>query len=268
MTSETGDAFEKLMEIMGKLRGPDGCPWDRQQTHESLKKYLLEETYETIEAIDSGDMGELCGELGDLMLQIAFHAQLAKERGDFEIRDSLDSINQKLLRRHPHVFGEAEVACAEEVAHQWDRIKMDEKGMETRASIVDGVPKTLPALARAIEVSKRAARAGFEWPSLDAVFAKLEEEVGELREELHVQDTKRIAEEIGDLLFTIVNVARWTKVDPEDALRTMIERFNSRFVQIEEAAHASGRSLEDLSIEEMDAVWDRAKQEGQGAHEE
>ena len=259
--SETGQAFEKLVEIMERLRGPEGCPWDREQTHESLKKYLLEETYETLEAIDSGDMSELCSELGDLMLQIAFHAQLAKERGNFDIEDSLDRINEKLLRRHPHVFGDAEVACAEEVLHQWDRIKMDEKGFERRASILDGVPKILPALARAMEVSKRAARAGFEWPSLDAVFAKQEEEVGELKDELHQGDTKRIAEEIGDLLFTIVNVARWTKVDPEDALRTMIERFTSRFVQIEEAAHAGGRSLEDLSMQEMDAVWDRAKQE-------
>ena len=259
--SETGQAFEKLIEIMARLRGPEGCPWDREQTHASLKEYLLEETYETIEAIDSGDMDELCAELGDLMLQIAFHAQLAKERGDFEIHDSLNSINEKLLRRHPHVFGEAEVACAEEVAHQWDRIKMDEKGFESRASILDGVPKTLPALARAMEISKRAARAGFEWPSLDAVFAKIEEEVGELKDEIHQRDTTRIAEEIGDLLFTIVNVARWTKVDPEDALRTMIERFASRFVQIEQAAHAAGRSLEDLTLEEMDAVWDRAKQE-------
>lgn len=261
MASETGQAFEKLIEIMTRLRRPDGCPWDRQQTHESLKKYLLEETYETLEAIDSGDMSDLCEELGDLMLQIAFHAQLAKERGDFEIKDSLDNINEKLLRRHPHVFGEADVASAEEVIHQWDRIKMGEKGMEGRSSVLDGVPKTLPALARAMEVSKRAARAGFEWPRLDAVFAKLEEEVGELKDEISDRDTTRIAEEIGDLLFTIVNVARWTKVDPEDALRTMIERFTSRFVQIEEAAHASGRSLEDLSIEEMDAVWDRAKQE-------
>lgn len=257
--SDTGSAFEKLIEIMATLRGPDGCPWDREQTHESLKKYLLEETYETIEAIDSGDMNELCGELGDLMLQIAFHAQLANERGDFEIKDSLDNINEKLLRRHPHVFGEADVASAEEVINQWDRIKMGEKGMESRSSVLDGVPKTLPALARAMEVSKRAARAGFEWPGLDAVFAKMEEEVGELKDELRDRDTTRIAEEIGDLLFTIVNVARWTKVDPEDALRTMIERFASRFVKIEEAAHASGRSLEDLSIEEMDAVWDRAK---------
>jgi len=260
--SETGQAFEKLIEIMASLRGPEGCPWDREQTHESLKKYLLEETYEAIEAIDCGDMNELCGELGDLMLQIAFHAQLAKERGDFEIKDSLESINEKLLRRHPHVFGEAEVACAEEVAHQWDRIKMDEKGAESRSSILDGVPKTLPALARAMEISKRAARAGFEWPSLDAVFAKLEEEVGELKDELHEQHATRVAEEIGDLLFTIVNVARWTRVDPEDALRIMIERFSSRFVQIEEAARAGGRSLEDLTIEEMDAVWDRAKKEG------
>jgi len=260
--SKAGDEFARLIEIMERLRGPDGCPWDRQQTHESLKKYLLEETYETLEAIDSGDMSELCGELGDLMLQLAFHAQLAKERGDFDISDSLTNINEKLLRRHPHVFGETEVAGAEEVLHNWDQIKLREKGMETRASILDGVPKTLPALARAMEISKRAARAGFEWPNLEAVFAKLEEEVSELRDEIYTGDTQRTAEEIGDLLFTIVNVARWTKVDPEDALRIMIERFNSRFVQIEEAARASGRSLDDLSLEEMDAVWDRAKQEG------
>lgn len=258
---ETGQAFEKLVEIMARLRGDDGCPWDRQQTHESLKRYLLEETYETLDAIDSGDKKELCAELGDLMLQIVFHAQLAGEQGQFDIRDSLDSINEKLFRRHPHVFGEAEVASAQEVLHRWQEIKAGEKGLEERASVLDGVPKTLPALARATEISKRAAGEGFEWPSLGAVVEKLEEEVGELKDELHRGDQERIAEEIGDLLFTIVNVARWTKVDPEDALRTMVRRFIARFTQIEEAARAEGRPLQQMTIEEMDAVWDRAKQE-------
>jgi tetrapyrrole methylase family protein/MazG family protein len=261
--SETGEKFERFVEIMARLRSPEGCPWDRQQTHRSLKKYVIEETYEVVDAIDAGDAEDLCGELGDLMLQILFHAQLAKEEGVFDIEDVLDGISTKLIRRHPHVFGQTEVAGAEEVLHNWDQIKMQEKGMETRASILDGVPKTLPALARAMEISKRAARAGFEWPNLEAVFAKLEEEVSELREEIYTGDDKRIAEEIGDLLFTIVNVARWMKVDPEDALRAMTMRFASRFRQIEEAAREAGRPLEEMTIEEMDAVWDRAKEEQQ-----
>ena len=258
--SETGKAFEKLVEIMARLRSESGCPWDRQQTHESLKKYLLEETYETIDAIDSGDMDELRAELGDLMLQILFHAQLARERGQFDIKDSIENITEKLLRRHPHVFGEAEVASAEEVLHRWDEIKSGEQGFEKRVSILDGVPKTLPALARAMEMSKRAASAGFEWPDLDAVIEKLKEEIREFEEEAHTGDRERIAQEIGDLLFAVVNVARWTGVDPEDALRDMTKRFAARFSRIEEAARASGRLLEEMTIQEMDAVWDRAKQ--------
>jgi len=259
--SEIGKAFEKLVEIMARLRSESGCPWDRQQTHESLKKYLLEETYETIDAIDAGDMDELRAELGDLMLQILFHAQLASERGQFDIKDSIESITEKLLRRHPHVFGEAKVASAEEVLHRWDEIKSGEQGFEKRISILDGVPKTLPALARAMDMSKRAARAGFEWPGLDAVIEKLKEEARELEEEARAGDRERVAQEIGDLLFTVVNVARWTGVDPEDALSAMTRRFATRFSQIEETARASGRPLEEMTIQEMDAVWDRAKQE-------
>ena len=260
MMSDTGKAFEKLVEIIARLRSEDGCPWDRQQTHESLKGNLLEETYEVMDAIDSGDMAELRAELGDLMMQIVFHAQLADERGDFDIKDAMESIAEKLLRRHPHVFGEAEVASAEEVLHRWEEIKAGEKGFEKRVSILDGVPKTLPALARAMEISKRAVKAGFEWPNLDAVVEKLQEEVGELKDELRQGDRERIAEEIGDVLFTIVNVARWMKVDPEDALRAMTKRFADRFKQIEEAARAGGRPLQEMTLQEMDAVWDRAKQ--------
>lgn len=259
--NQPGKEFEKLVEIIARLRAPDGCPWDREQTSDSIKPNLLEETYEVLEAIDSRDMPELCSELGDLMMQAVFHAQFASERGDFDIEDSLRSINEKLIRRHPHVFGETQVAGSDDVLHNWEEIKRTEKGYEKRTSVLDGVPKAMPALARAMEISKKAAKAGFEWPNIGAVVDKMEEEVGELKHELAAGDRTRIFEEIGDLLFTVVNVARWCKVDPEDALRVMIERFSARFRRIEDAARESGRSIEDMTIQEMDAVWDRVKQE-------
>jgi tetrapyrrole methylase family protein / MazG family protein len=255
----TGKDFERLVDIMSRLRSPEGCPWDREQTYQTLKSYLIEETYEAVDAIDSGDMDELRGELGDLLLQILFHAQLATEQGIFDIDDVIEGISSKLIRRHPHVFGDAKVACAEEVLHRWEQIKSGEKGYEHRTSILDGVPNALPALARAMDISKRAARSGFEWPNLDAVVDKLDEEVHELKQELKEGKLERISDEIGDLLFTVVNVARWTKVDPEDALRAMTKRFAARFRQIEEAARESGRSIEEMSIEEMDALWELAK---------
>lgn len=259
--SGIGKDFEELVDIMSRLRGPGGCPWDREQTHESLKKYVIEETYEVVDAIDSGDMDELRDELGDLLLQVLFHAELAKEQGIFDIDDVIEGISSKLIRRHPHVFGDASVKCADEVLHRWEQIKLGEKGYEKRTSALDGVPSTLPALSRAMKISKKAAKTGFEWPNLDAVVDKLEEEVAELKHELHTGSTERIAEEIGDLLFTVVNVARWTKVDPEDALRAMTKRFADRFRCIEEAARESSRPIESMTIEEMDAIWDRAKQE-------
>ncbi len=263
MNSETGKSFEELVAIMSRLRGPDGCPWDREQTHETIKKDLIEEAYETIDAIDSGDSHELKGELGDMLLQVVFHSQLAAEHGDFDIKDVIDGINAKLIRRHPHVFGTTEVSCADEVVTRWEEIKSTEKGHENRTSALDGVPIHLPALARAMKISKKAARVGFEWPNMDAVVDKLDEEVDELKHELRTGNKERISDEIGDLLFTVVNIARWNKVDPEDALRTMTKRFSQRFRYIEDAARASGRSIEEMSIEEMDAVWDRAKQEKQ-----
>lgn len=259
--SQPGKEFDRLVEIIARLRGPDGCPWDREQTSESIKPNLLEEAYEVLEAIDNADMPELCSELGDFMMQAVFHAQFAAERGDFTIEDSLRSINEKLIRRHPHVFGETQVAGSDEVLHNWEEIKRTEKGYEKRTSVLDGVPSAMPALARAMEISKKAAKAGFEWPNIEAVVDKMEEEVGELKQELAAGDRTRIFEEIGDLLFTVVNVARWSKVDPEDALRVMIARFSARFRRIEDAARESGRSVEDMTIQEMDAVWDRVKQE-------
>lgn len=260
--TQPGKEFERLVEIIARLRGADGCPWDREQTSESIKPNLLEETYEVLEAIDDRDMGGLRSELGDLMMQAVFHAQFAAERGDFDIEDSLRSINEKLIRRHPHVFGEVEVAGSDEVLHNWEEIKRTEKGNENRTSMLDGVPKAMPALARAMEISKKAAKAGFEWPDLDAVVAKTEEELGELKAELASGDRGRAFDEIGDLLFTVVNIARWTGVDAEDALRVMIARFSERFRRMEQASRDANRRIEDLSIEEMDAVWDRVKREG------
>jgi len=261
MSKSAGQAFEKLVDIIARLRSEGGCPWDREQTHESLKRYLVEEAYEVIDAVDAGDMDELRRELGDLLIQVLFHAQLADENDIFDIEDSINDISEKLIRRHPHVFGKTSVAGIEEVLHRWEEIKAAEPASKDRASVLDGIPRTLPALARAMAVSKRAAAAGFEWPSLAAVVEKLEEEVGELKEELAAGDRERITHEVGDLLFTVVNVARWTKVDAEDALRTMIKRFTARFRQVEEAARESGRPLEEMTIHEMDAVWDHAKQE-------
>lgn len=258
---DLGDAFEQLVGIMETLRGPSGCPWDREQTHDSLKKYLVEETCEVIDAIDDKDPNELRSELGDLLLQIVFHAQLAREERVFDIGDVVRGISSKLVRRHPHVFGESQVASAEEVLHRWEEIKAGEKGFEHRTSVLDGVPRSLPALLRALEISRRAVSVGFEWPNLGAVVEKLDEEVHELKYELEHGHTDRAAEEIGDLLFTLVNIARWLGVNPEDSLRHMIDRFTKRFKRIEEAARESGRRLEDMTIEEMDAVWNQAKEE-------
>lgn len=261
MNTETGKSFENLVDIVAKLRAPGGCPWDREQTHDSLKKCLIEETYEVVDALDVHDMNELRGELGDLLLQIVFHAELANETRTFDIKDVIDGISEKLVRRHPHVFGDTSVKDAEEVVVRWEQIKSGEKGFEHRKSVLDGVPNTLPALSRAMKISKRAAKVGFEWPSVNEVFEKMDEEIAELRHEVEHGTPERAAEEIGDLLFTVVNIARWSDVDPEDALREMTKRFSHRFRKIEEAAESQDRSVEDMTIEEMDAVWNKAKQE-------
>jgi len=253
--------LDELAHTVDRLLGPGGCPWDQAQTHETLKKHLIEEAYEVLDAIDSGSPEKLREELGDLLLQPMMHAQIRKLRtGEFDIDAVAQEINEKLVRRHPHVFGDVDVADADEVLRNWDRIKQQEKGPsdEGPKSILAGVPKAMPSLLRAHEVSKRAVRVGFEWPDVDAVFDKMREEEAELREAIAGGDQDDIASEIGDLLFTIVNVARWAKVEPEEALRTMVDRFTRRFMTME---RLSVKELRDLSPEEWDELWNRAKAE-------
>jgi len=249
--------YADFIRVIARLRAPDGCPWDRQQTHASLKRYLLEETYEALEAIDAGDAERLCDELGDVLLQIALHAQIAAEAGDFTERDVVDRITEKMIRRHPHVFGDVDVADADEVLRNWEAIKRGES--PERQSLLDGVPASLPALLRASDLSRRAAKVGFDWPSLAEVWAKACEELAELEAELPAGDASRRAEELGDVLFTLVNVARWTEVDPEDALRQAAARFERRFREVERLAAAERHDLRALDLAALDALWVRAK---------
>jgi tetrapyrrole methylase family protein/MazG family protein len=245
----------QLVQVTDRLLGPGGCPWDQAQTHESLKKYLLEETYEVLEAIDSGSDEKLREELGDLVLQPVMHAQMKKLAGGFDIDDVANAIVLKLVRRHPHVFGDVTAADADEVLKNWDRIKKIEKGDEP-SSILAGVPKGMASLLRAHEISKRAARSGFEWPDIEAVFDKLHEEEAELREAIASGDQKHVESEIGDLLFTAVNVARWAGVEPEEALRKMLDRFSKRFASMEAS---TDQPLNELSPEAWDDLWEKAK---------
>ncbi len=256
-----------LAGLMAKLRSPGGCPWDREQTHDSLRKYFIEETYEVIEAIESGDPDWLGEELGDVLLQVVFHAQLATEEGVFTLDDVIEKIVSKLVRRHPHVFGTVNVADSTEVLRNWDVIKKAEKAKNTvdrRESLLDGVPQSLPALMRAMEISKRAVKVGFEWDSFADVLAKFDEEAAELKVELaNSSDKNKIAAELGDLLFTLVQIARWQKIDPEDALRQMLKRFTTRFQHIERRAAEQNRTMTDMTLTEMDTLWDEAKRREQ-----
>lgn len=252
---EHADPLRRLVEIVDRLLGPGGCPWDQAQTHESLKRHLLEEAYEVLDAIDSGSRDKLKEELGDLLLQPIMHAQMQKLQGGFDISDVAESINDKLVRRHPHVFGDVDAADADEVLRNWDRIKQSEKGGEPE-SVLAGVPTGMASLLRAYEVSKRAARSGFEWTDIESVFEKLHEEETELREALSSQDKKRIEEEIGDLLFTAVNISRWAGVEPEEALRKMLNRFTERFQSMEAT---SAKPLGELTADEWDELWESAK---------
>ncbi|MCL5283132.1 MAG: nucleoside triphosphate pyrophosphohydrolase [Armatimonadetes bacterium] len=256
-------SFADLVEIMARLRGEGGCPWDRQQTHQTLRRYLIEEAYEVIEAIDRIEMESLCEELGDLLLQPIFQAQLASEEGYFDIDDVIEAITVKLLNRHPHVFGDVKVESAEHVLRNWEQIKRAEKGENWRPSALDGVPKDLPALMKALEISKKAARVGFDWPDRDSVLVKLDEEVAELKEAIINDNHEAVEWEVGDLLFTIVNLARWSRIDPEDALRTMVGRFERRFRGMENDAQERGINLSDLGPEKLDELWEMVKaQEG------
>lgn len=256
--------FERLREIVDILRSPEGCPWDREQTHASLRQHLIEETYEVLETIDDDDPDAMCEELGDLMLQVMLHAQIEAEAGMFDVHDVIETLNEKLLRRHPHVFGETAANNAEEALANWQQIKRAEKldkGIDPdRASALDGVPRDLPGLLKAWKLQKKAAKVGFDWERIEDVFAKIEEEIGELRVAAGEQATPEEREdELGDVLFAVVNAARWLGVDPDAALARTNRKFVRRFGYIEERLQAEGRTPEQSDLQEMERYWQEAK---------
>jgi MazG family protein len=256
-----GEKFERLVEIIARLRGEGGCPWDREQTFDSIKPYTLEETYEVLDAIDRRDWRALAEELGDLVLQAVFYAQMAAEEGHFTIGDALDAVNAKLVRRHPHVFGDGTARTAEQVLARWNEIKQEEKRErgEERQGLLDGVLRNQPALMEAAHLSKKAAAAGFDWPDIGGVFEKIREEIAELEKAREGASLEEIEGEIGDLLFTVVNVARFLGVDPEQALRRTNAKFRERFAQVEGGLAERGRSFRETTIEEMEELWQQAK---------
>ena len=251
------EPLARLRAIVSLLRSPQGCPWDREQTHESLRAGLLEEACETIDAIDRADDANLREELGDLLLQVVFHTDLASERGAFTFEEAAQHTCEKLIRRHPHVFADGDAADTGTVLRQWEQIKRAEKG--EKASVMDGIPRALPALIRAANIQKKAGRVGFDWPDTTGVIDKFREELAELCAELDDRDPRRLEHEMGDILFTAVNMARKLGVEPELALERANQRFISRFQHMEQAAAASHQKLEDLSLEKLEELWDAAK---------
>ena len=252
--------FEKLVEVMARLRAEDGCPWDRQQTHASLKPFLLEEAYEVLEAIDLQDDEELCNELGDLLLQVVFHAQIACEERRFSTTEVCGAIVDKLVRRHPHVFGDVQADSAEQVLANWEEIKKGERRSRVEsASVLDGVPRHLPALLRAQRLQAKAARVGFDWRNVDGPLDKVEEEFAELRQACDRGDAGEVEEEFGDLLFALVNTGRFLELCPEDALRRAADKFERRFRAIEAVLQGQKKDIKDVSLEEMDLIWDQVK---------
>mgnify|MGYP001594587906 CR=1 FL=1 len=263
MTASANELFDELVRIMTRLRGEDGCPWDRQQTHESIKPYFVEETYEVLEAIDEGNAGKLCEELGDVMLQVVFHARMAEEAGLFGIGDVVKAITEKLVRRHPHVFGDVQADTAQEVLFNWEQIKKTEREQATgKASVLDGVPRELPALLRAHRLQEKASRVGFDWKEAREVVKKVEEEFAEFRAAMEGEQPDRMEAELGDLLFSLVNLGRFIAVNPEEALRKTIARFIARFQYIEEELAHRGKTPGQVTLEEMDALWAEAKAQG------
>ncbi|AGC67281.1 MazG family protein [Thermoclostridium stercorarium subsp. stercorarium DSM 8532] len=251
--------FEDLVEIMKKLRSPDGCPWDREQTHESLKEYFIEETYEVLEAIDLKSPEKLCEELGDVLLQVIFHATIAEENGQFTIYDVVDGISRKMVHRHQHVFGKEHAETAADVLNLWDKIKKEEKGTKTQTDILKSVPANLPALMRSYKVQEKAAKVGFDWDNAEDAWKKVKEEMEEFHEACRSGDMDKTEEELGDLLFAIVNVSRFLKIQPELALTKTINKFIKRFEYIETKSSENGKKLTDMTLQEMDALWDEAK---------
>ena len=252
--SENRDTYQGLRDIIMKLRAPDGCPWDQEQTHTTLRRNLLEECYEALEALDSGNSQSLSEELGDVLMQIVFHCQIAEENGDFTDGDMFRRINEKLIHRHPHVFGDVVVKDAREVEANWEETKKKERGVQV--SVLDGVSKAMPALGYGQSITFRASQAGFEWEDISGVIDKVCEEIGELEAAPTKAEKER---EFGDVLLSLVNVARWLDIDAESALRGANDRFYSRFTHIEAGARAQGRPVRNMSMGEKEALWDEAK---------
>jgi len=297
----TGERFERAISIMARLRGPGGCPWDREQTFDSIKAYTLEETYEVLEAIDNRDWDELAGELGDLLLQVLFYAQMAKEQDTFSIDEVVDRLSNKLVDRHPHVFGDVKAETSSEVLRNWEALKAEEKKKRLEAgggksaksedkpeSVLAGVSPAMPALLEAHKLSSRAARVGFDWPNIQGLFDKLHEETEELQEQLrdfpapglqpqgrgvagagrpqiNEELRHRLEDEVGDLFFVLVNVARYLSLDPESALKKTNRKFKRRFQWVEDRLRTSGRTPEATSMEELESLWQQAKQQEQDA---
>jgi tetrapyrrole methylase family protein/MazG family protein len=260
-----GEKMPELAVLMARLRSAEGCPWDREQSHDSLKIYLIEEAYEVVQAIESQNATALREELGDLLLQIVFHAQIATEAGDFSLNDVIHEIQDKLVRRHPHVFGEVDMKTSQEVVRNWEAIKAaeneDRQGVREarRKSVLDGTPENLPPLVQAYQLTSRASRVGFDWQKPEDIFNKLDEEIQELRDCMGKADRQAISEEIGDLLFVMVNLARHLHVDPELALRRTNRKFNARFRYMEQQLEQEGRPVQRASLEEMDRHWEKSK---------
>jgi MazG family protein len=250
--------FDDLVKLMTTLRGPDGCPWDRKQTLPDLKPYVIEEAYEVVDALDRDDRGALMEEVGDLLLEAVFVAEITREEGSFDIYDSVTAVHDKLVRRHPHVFGDAQAADAEQVIVNWEKLKNEERKAENK-SVLAGVPQSLPALLKASRLTDKAARVGFDWRGTDEVFDKLDEEFAELREAVASGDAAHVQEELGDLLFTIANIARKLNVNAEEALQSTNRKFTRRFEAMESRVRATDRNLDQLTLEELDALWDEAK---------
>lgn len=263
---EEGTSFESFAEIVAHLRAPNGCPWDREQTHETLRKHLLEESYEAISAIDSGDFSDMREEFGDLLLQIVLQAQIANEEGQFNVNQVIHGIHSKIVRRHPHVFGELKLDGVDGVLANWEKLKEKERSEKKAGSekkeergVLDGVPLALPALSQAQEYQDRAGRVGFDWPEIDGVLDKVKEEIDEIK---NAETDFELASEIGDLFFALVNVARWKKIDAESALRGTNMKFKKRFAYVEQGSKKQGRNLSELTLEEMDSLWNEAKKQG------
>tara|TARA_B100000586_G_scaffold61787_1_gene42661 strand:+ start:847 stop:1629 length:783 start_codon:yes stop_codon:yes gene_type:complete len=257
--SETLNSLSKLIKITDTLMGEDGCPWDKVQTRESLKPYLVEETYEVLDALDANDPEKIKDELGDLLYQILFHSKISSLKGEFNFRDVIDNLSEKMVRRHPHVFQEGELNTPDQVVKQWEEIKRNEKNQANQKSILDNIPKNLPSLLRAQKLQKKAAKEGFDWDQISDVFDKLDEEIAEFKEAVLKKKSADIQNEIGDIIFVITNIAKCYKIDAEEALRSTNNKFIKRFQYIEQKIEAKGKTLKDSPLEEMERYWQEAK---------